>query len=233
MVMRTSVTRVSSRTVFALAACAAIASACGSAPPTEPANVRTADLPPGDERKPESRVDVGATNPVTVAPGAAAGPGASLCDQKVAAAGTSGALAPVTPDPTVDPLCQWRIDDARTIAAVGPATAGATTPTGNSSPGILQSSDSVSSKVAITAFLAHAKDVAACGANVAGAPQVLRVRVVVDPNGTIAWAGADYRANLPESARSCVESALRGKPFLTASPNRVTATYGYAFGAMR
>ena len=37
------------------------------------------------------------------------------------------------------------------------------------------------------------------------------------------WAGADYRANLPGAARTCVENALRGRPFLTrgaGSPHR-------------
>jgi hypothetical protein len=214
-------------------ASAALASACGAAPPNEPANVRAADLPPGDERKADKRVDVGATNPVTVAPAAAPGPGGAACDQKVAAAKVSGAAAPLTPDPTVDPLCQWRIDDARTTAAVGAASADATTPSGDASPGLLQSSDALPAKEAITAFLAHAKDVAACGASVPGAPQVLRVRVVVDPNGTVGWAGADYRVHLPDSARSCIEATLRGKPFVTPSANRLTATYGYAFGAPR
>ena len=187
-------------------------------------------LSPADERAPASKADPLTASSVAVAP---APPVTSSCDEKVAAAKASGALAPVATDPTVDPLCQWRIDDARNAVTVGAASATLSTPAGNASPGILSTTGGTPPEIVGEAFRNHAGDIAACGRAAANAPPILRVRVVSDANGTVTWAGADYRANLPQTARACVETALRGKPFLSRSAGSVTATYGYAFGTAR
>ena len=147
----------------------------------------------------------------------------------MAAAKASGALGLVAEDPAVDPACQWRIDDARNDVTLGAASAGATTAAGNASPGILAVTGAVPPEVVGAAFRLPAAEVAACAGNAPGAPAVLRVRVVTDAGGAVAWAAADYRAQLSATARSCIEAALRGKPFLTRSAARITATYGFAF----
>ncbi len=187
-------------------------------------------LPPADERAPAKKADPLTASRVAVAPRP---PATSSCDEKVAAAKASGALAPVATDSTVDPLCQWRIDDARNDVAVGAASATLSTPAGNASPGILSNTGGTPPEIVGEAFRNHAGDIAACGRTVPSAPPILRVRVVTDASGTVSWAGADYRANLPDAARTCVEAALRGKPFLTRAAGHLTATYGYAFGANR
>ena len=196
---------------------------CASSPPSS-------GLSPSDERAPGKRGDV--TLPAS-GPASASAPSGGSCDEKVAAAKTSGAAAPVAPDPSIDPLCQWRIDDARNDAAVGAASATLSTSSGNASPGILQNTDGTPPEVVAAAFRQRAAEIAACGRTVPNAPPILRVRIVAEATGTVTWAAADYRANLPEAARACVENALRGKPFLTQSSGRITATYGYAFGATR
>jgi hypothetical protein len=231
--MRNVVTKSTGAGLFsALTSLATLACGGASSPSAAPAVVDTptSSLKPSDERTPAQRADPLAASSAAVVPGA---PGGSSCDQKVAAAKASGAAAPAGPDATVDPLCQWRIDDARNDVTLGAASATLSTSSGNASPGILQNTDGTPPEVVAAAFRLRAGDVAACGRAVASAPPILRVRIVADATGTITWAAADYRANLPDTARACVEAALRGKPFLTHSPGRMTATYGFAFGANR
>jgi hypothetical protein len=54
-------------------------------------------------------------------------------------------------------------------------------------------------------------------------------RAAIDPQGRATWVLTDYRVTLPEAAQSCVESALRSRPFALATLEGMTVTYAYAF----
>jgi hypothetical protein len=81
----------------------------------------------------------------------------------------------------------------------------------------------------LAAFGVRAKAVSTCARGVRDAPHLLRVRVVIDPQGRASWAATDYRVALPDNARACVESALRTRPYALATSEGLTVTYRYVF----
>jgi hypothetical protein len=122
------------------------------------------------------------------------------------------------------PVAQWRLDDALAAQAQRIPSR-----TGVPKPGLIESRGSAPVDKVIAAFGARAKAVATCARHVADAPPLLRVRAAIDPQGRATWVLTDYRVTLPEAAQSCVESALRSRPFALATLEGMTVTYAYAF----
>ena len=52
---------------------------------------------------------------------------------------------------------------------------------------------------------------------------------VIDRQGRATGVATDYRVTLPDNARTCVEQALRTRPYPLATSEGLTVTYRYLF----
>lgn len=155
----------------------------------------------------------------TVTPAAAA-TGLGTCDELVEHVRASGGIG-FTGGTELDPLCEWRVDDANREALGTPAAI---------ERGVLSLRGAGLEREQVErTFRSKQREVARCAKNTPSAQRVLRARVNFDDRGYVLSTLADYRVELSDAARSCIEHALRGlrvRP--TAAQHTQTVVYGFA-----
>jgi hypothetical protein len=162
-------------------------------------------------------------------PGCATKPSPSSPPDAQAAAPSPPETAEALASPpalALDPLEQWRLEDARD-AQLHPD--GAAVSADALKPGLVEARGSAPVDRILAAFGVRAKAVSTCARGVRDAPHLLRARVVIDPQGHATWVATDYGVTLPDAARRCVESVLRTRPYALATGEGLTVTYRFVF----
>jgi hypothetical protein len=136
------------------------------------------------------------------------------CDDIVRSVRAKGGIGLMSRhEPSLDPLCDWRIADANAEAM-------------GSGAGVAQTTGRVDPVVVMNLLRTKRAAVAECVKEIPEARPALRVRVAFDASGVVTSVLTDYRVTLPTAAVSCVTGVL-AKLRIVNPPSEETVVFGF------